>query len=86
MKLAAGLAGLAAAGVVLVFTQFMTLGLLALSLGGGALLGYVLRARQNRLPGQRNASADAIVERAPGREDAARLPPPVEEAQRKRSR
>jgi hypothetical protein len=40
--------GMVALGVVLVFSQFMTLGLLALSAGGAATAGYLLRARQER--------------------------------------
>jgi hypothetical protein len=46
MKLGAALAGTAGLGVLLLFTQFMTLGLLAVSATGGALLGYGVRARQ----------------------------------------
>ena len=84
MKLAAGLAGLAAVGVTLVFTQFMTLGLLALSSGGGALVGYAVRARQNRLPRQRGANAEAPVQLVPDREQrAATLMPPDNHAQGK---
>jgi hypothetical protein len=46
LKLGAALAGTAGLGVLLLFTQFMTLGLLAVSATGGALLGYGVRARQ----------------------------------------
>ena len=42
----AALAGIAGLGILLLFTQFMTLGLLAVSATGGALLGYGVRARQ----------------------------------------
>ena len=45
-KLGAAMAGIAGLGVLLLFTQFMTLGLLAVSATGGALLGYGIRARQ----------------------------------------
>lgn len=83
MKLAAGLAGLAAVGVALVFTQFMTLGLLALSSGGGALLGYAVRARQNRLPGKRNTLADTPADSVSEGEKTGILLPPVEGTQRK---
>lgn len=84
MKLAAGLAALAAVGVTLVFTQFMTLGLLALSSGGGALLGYAVRARQSRLPRQRGADAEAPIELVtePG-ERAGTLMPPAEDSRQK---
>lgn len=83
MKLAAGLAGLAAVGVALVFTQFMTLGLLALSSGGGALVGYAVRARQNRLPGNRNTLADTPSDSVSEGEKTGMLLPPVEGTQRK---
>lgn len=83
MKLAAGLAGLAAVGVALVFTQFMTLGLLALSSGGGALVGYAVRARQNRLPGNRNTLADTPSDSVSEGEKTGILLPPVEGTQRK---
>ena len=46
VKLGAALTGIAGLGVLLLFTQFMTLGLLAVSATGGALLGYSIRARQ----------------------------------------
>jgi hypothetical protein len=43
------LGGAAGVGVVMVLTQFVTLGLLTLTTAGGAALGYGLRARQERL-------------------------------------
>ena len=46
LKLGAAMAGTAGLGLLLLFTQFMTLGLLAVSATGGALLGYGVRARQ----------------------------------------
>jgi hypothetical protein len=46
LKLGAAMTGIAGLGVLLLFTQFMTLGLLAVSATGGALLGYGVRARQ----------------------------------------
>ena len=41
--------GVMGLGTVMLFSQFMTLGLLALSTAGGAALGYGVRARQERL-------------------------------------
>ncbi|MGD2076196.1 MAG: hypothetical protein PVI91_04610 [Gammaproteobacteria bacterium] len=79
-KLAAGLGGLAALGVTLVFTQFVTLGLLALSLGGGALLGYAVRSRQNRLTGRSPAPAPTVVD---DRGERGVLLPPINSKQRK---
>ena len=46
LKLGGAMAGIVGLGVLLLFTQFMTLGLLAVSAAGGALLGYGVRARQ----------------------------------------
>lgn len=83
MKLAVALAGLATVGVALVFTQFMTLGLLALSTGGGALLGYGVRARQGRLAGRRATGADSAVETPTDRDEPAILLPAAREDQRK---
>lgn len=50
VRLGAALAGVSTVAVALLFTQFMTLGLLAVAASGGALLGYRLRARQE-MPG-----------------------------------
>jgi ABC-type nickel/cobalt efflux system permease component RcnA len=83
VKLGAALAGLATVGVALFFTQFMTLGLLALSLTGGALVGYGVRARQNHLPGKPKAVTGVTVERISDAEKAELLLPPAEETQRK---
>lgn len=79
VKLGAALAGLATVGVALFFTQFMTLGLLALSLTGGALVGYGVRAHQNLLPGKRHVISGATVEKIPDTEKAEILLPPVKE-------
>lgn len=48
-KLGAGFIGIIGAGSLMIFTQFMTLGLLTLAVGGGALGGYLMRLRQDRL-------------------------------------
>ena len=42
--------GLVAAGGLMVFTQFMTFGLLLMTGAGGALAGYMLRIKQQMLP------------------------------------
>ncbi|MGI9320349.1 MAG: hypothetical protein ACR2O5_02965 [Thiogranum sp.] len=85
VKLGAALAGLATVGVALFFTQFMTLGVLALSLTGGALVGYGVRARQNLLPGKRKAINGGTVERIPDAEKAEILLPAAKETQDKGS-
>lgn len=83
VKLGAALAGLATVGVALFFTQFMTLGVLALSLTGGALVGYGVRARQNLLPGKRKAINGGTVEKIPDAEKAEILLPAAKEKQDK---
>ena len=45
-KLGAGFIGIVAAGALMIFTQLITLGLLTLAVGGGALGGYLMRVRQ----------------------------------------
>jgi hypothetical protein len=57
LKLGAAMTGIAGLGVMLLFTQFMTLGLLAVSATGGALLGYSIRARQDPALGRTPGSA-----------------------------
>ena len=83
VKLGAALAGLATVGVALFFTQFMTLGLLALSVTGGALVGYGVRARQRN--SKREAISGGSVERIPGSGKAEILLPPLKKTQRKSS-
>jgi hypothetical protein len=58
LKLGTALTGVAGLGVLLMFTQFMTLGLLAVSATGGALLGYTVRARQYPSLGRKAGSTD----------------------------
>lgn len=58
LKLGVAMTGVAGLGILLLFTQFMTLGLLAVSATGGALLGYGVRARQ--YPALRQASDEAV--------------------------
>jgi len=45
-KLGAGFIGIVAAGSLMIFSQLLTLGLLTLAVGGGALGGYLMRIRQ----------------------------------------
>ena len=59
-KLGAGFIGIVAAGSLMIFSQLLTLGLLTLAVGGGALGGYLMRVRQETL--SRNKEAFAISE------------------------
>jgi hypothetical protein len=45
-KLGAGFIGIVAAGSLMIISQLLTLGLLTLAVGGGALGGYLMRVRQ----------------------------------------
>ena len=65
LKLGTALTGIAGLGVLLMFTQFMTLGLLAVSATGGALLGYTVRARQYPLAGRKAGSTENILPEPP---------------------
>ena len=67
LKLGTAMAGIAGLGVLLLFTQFMTLGLLAVSATGGALLGYGIRARQYPAI---ERPADAVAGKLPGKPPA----------------
>ncbi len=47
-KVGAAFAGVAAVGGLMLFTQFLTVGMLLLGTSGGALAGYLTRARQEQ--------------------------------------
>jgi hypothetical protein len=67
LKLGTAITGIAGLGVLLLFTQFMTLGLLAVSATGGAMLGYGIRARQFPAIGSRaNDTAGRLDEKPAG--------------------
>lgn len=55
LQLGLGLAGLLGLGGLMLAIEFMTVGLLLLATAGGALGGYLFRARQERRIGRRNA-------------------------------
>ncbi len=46
-KVGAAFAAIMGAGVLMIFTQFLSLGLLTLATGGGALAGYLARVKQD---------------------------------------
>ena len=56
-KLGAGFIGIVAAGSLMIFSQLITLGLLTLAVGGGALGGYLMRVRQEVVSRQKEALA-----------------------------
>ena len=61
-KLGAGFIGIIGAGALMIFSQLLTLGLLTLSMGGGALAGYLIRARQDMLA-QRKQTAQLLEQK-----------------------
>jgi mannitol-specific phosphotransferase system IIBC component len=56
-KLGAGFIGIVAAGSLMIFSQFLTLGLLTLAVGGGAMGGYLTRVRQEIVARQKKPPA-----------------------------
>ena len=70
-KVGAAFTGIIGAGALMIFTQFMTLGVLTIATGGGALAGYLLRFRQDQALLKSQARSDRsgrsvpLVESAP---------------------
>jgi hypothetical protein len=58
-KVGGAFAGMIGVGALMVFTQFMTLGLLMVATGGGALAGYLARTRQELL-GRRKREVEVL--------------------------
>jgi len=64
-KVGAAFAGIIGAGALMIFTQFMTLGILTLATGGGALAGYLARLRQELPYNKKQARLDHNSQGAP---------------------
>lgn len=62
-KVGLGFAALLGLGGIMLLSQFVTIGLLTLSTAGGALLGYVVRARQE-YPGSQQATGGRMFRRS----------------------
>lgn len=60
LKTSAAFAGVIGLGAIMLFTQFVTVGLLTLSTAGGALVGYGVRVRQNYLSNKRKENQQGI--------------------------
>lgn len=60
LKVGAMFAAVVGAGALMLFAQFITVGLLLLSASGGALLGYVARARQEAKARKRLATDEFL--------------------------
>ena len=73
-KVGAAFAGIMGAGVLMIFTQFLSLGLLTLATGGGALAGYLARLKQD-YTAVRSQQPPLVIARDP----EPRLPVIVEE-------
>ena len=77
-KLGAGFIGIVAAGSLMIFSQFLTLGLLTLAFGGGALGGYLMRIRQEFVSRRKEASAinderNPVIDVQPAKDDSGKL-------------
>ncbi|HHJ20825.1 MAG TPA: hypothetical protein ENJ84_13530 [Gammaproteobacteria bacterium] len=48
IKVTSAIAGLAGLGTLMLFTQFLSIGMIALSLAGGGMVGYIARFKQER--------------------------------------
>jgi hypothetical protein len=85
-KVGAAFTGIIGAGALMIFTQFMTLGVLTIATGGGALAGYLVRFRQDQAMLKNQARPDrtghsvARVEHAP--RQAKKLPGPGQDDER----
>ncbi|MDT8282245.1 MAG: hypothetical protein RQ982_05455 [Gammaproteobacteria bacterium] len=74
-KLGAGFIGIVGAGSLMIFSQLITLGLLTLAVGGGALGGYLLRVRQEVVSRRKEAltisdERKPVIEIQPARHDS----------------
>jgi F0F1-type ATP synthase membrane subunit b/b' len=76
-KVGAAFAAIMGAGVLMIFTQFLSLGLLTLATGGGALAGYLARLKQE-LTGLKKNQPPLIIQA----EDTARQLPIILEDER----
>ena len=65
LKVRAAFVGLVGMGVLMIFTQFVTVGLLTLSTAGGALAGYLARVRQDYLSQKLKKAQQAVGEAKP---------------------
>lgn len=59
-KTSAAFLGVMGLGAIMLFTQFVTLGMLTLSTAGGALVGYAVRVRQNYLSNKRKENQQGL--------------------------
>ncbi len=64
-KVGAAFIGALGVGAVMLFAELVTLGLLTLSTGGGALAGYLMRARQAQR--EQRTSYENLAEPSPGK-------------------
>ncbi len=74
-KLGAGFIGIVAAGSLMIFSQLLTLGLLTMAIGGGALGGYLIRVRQEIVSRRKEAftindARKPVIEVRPAKSDS----------------
>lgn len=61
-KLGAAFIGTLGAGVLMLFTELLTLGFLTLATAGGTLAGYLIRARQDFIARKRHSAQTSLYE------------------------
>jgi hypothetical protein len=71
-KTRAAFVGFAGLGALMLFTQFATMGLLTLSTAGGALAGYVFRARKDHLAHKQGREQQLVSQGEPLKRIAAK--------------
>ena len=71
LKVGASFAAMTGMGVLFVLTELVTLGLLTIATGGGALGGYVMRWRQTRAPAIAARDVPSVIEGASPPDDVA---------------
>ncbi|MEN8129284.1 MAG: hypothetical protein ABFS45_03630 [Pseudomonadota bacterium] len=79
LKVGAAFLGLLGLGAMMLFTQFITIGLLTLSTAGGALAGYLMRARQESLGHQYKTSQQRLSSKKSADMLAVKSKPPIAE-------
>jgi hypothetical protein len=74
-KVGLAVTGAVGAGIIMLFTELLTMGLLTLSTAGGALVGYGARARQDRISkSKRSIEAAAGEQASPRTIEAEQIP------------
>lgn len=79
LKVGAAFLGLLGLGTMMLFTQLFTIGLLTMSTAGGALAGYLMRARQQSLGHKHKTSQQRLSSKKSADMLAIKSKPPIAE-------